>query len=172
MRNVSKLIVAACLATALSQPALAMCGYFQISAVVNNIPPTASTVVGAPDGPVSLQFKPPYTPAATSWSFGTTLPEGTSAYVTDICLQDKYVNYFSNPVPGRALGTRNSYLVIQGLWTGTSIQSCHFSSPLLVPPGFQFKGFISNGSPEAQNMIGLVLGYAYDSEECLAKFRQ
>lgn len=153
---------------------MGFCGYFQISASVANIPPTLSTVVGAVNGPVDLARLRTYTPRATSWAFGTQLPEDTYAYVTDIFIQDKYVNYFPGQ-PGaptnRALGTRSSYLVIPGLWTATSIQPGHFNSPLTVPPGFTFNGFLSNGSPEAQNMIALVLGYAWDSEECRLRFR-
>lgn len=147
------------------------CGYFQISGVANNVPPTLNSNPGTPGGPVDLANTPPYTPAATSWSFGTTLPEGTSAYVTGIYLQDKYVNYVlasqTSPTPR---GTRSSYLVVPGLWTATSHQPGGFQTPLRVPPGFTFNGLLFNHSPETQNMIGLITGYAFDSEECRAKF--
>jgi hypothetical protein len=172
--NFLKTIAAALILTALlTQSAFAgFCGYFQISASSSNVPPTLNNNTGTPGGPVSLNWLPPYTPGATSWSFGTTLPADTHAYVTDICLQDKYVNYFAtgqvSPTP---LGTRSSYLVVDGLWTGTSHQSCHFSSPLLVPPGFAFTARLFNHAPENQNMIGLILGYAYDSETCRLNFR-
>lgn len=168
-----KTITAALAVTALlTQPAFAWCGYFQISGSAGNVPPTININAGTPGGPVSLNNTSPYTPGATSWGFGTTLPADTHAYVTDICLQDKYVNYTvagqTSPTP---LGTRSSYLVVEGLWTAMSHQSCHFTSPITVPPGFTFSGFLMNHAPENQNMIGLVLGYVYDSDTCRDKFR-
>lgn len=156
---------------ALSSPANALCGYFQISGVAVNVPPTLTSAPGTPNSPVALDYTGPYTPAATSWSFGTMLPEGTSAYVTGIYLQDKNVNYLvAGQVSPTPLGTRSSYLVVPGLWTATSHQPGGFQSPLLVPPGFTFSGRLFNHSPEPQNMIGLITGYAFDSEECRANF--
>lgn len=159
-------------------PAEAWCQYFQISGVANGVPPTLTDQPGTPNSPAVLDYTPPYTPAATSWNFGTVLPSNTSAYVTGIYLQDKYVNYFPRPLtipptplPLTPFGTRSSYLVVPGLWTATSHQPGGFQSPLLVPPGFTFSGRLFNHSPEDQNMIGLITGYAFDSEECRSKFR-
>ena len=106
-----------------------------------------------------------------TWSWNTTLPSDTTLYVTDIIFQSKGVQ----PSSGQPVGsTRSSYLVINGLVTVAEHMGgqIHFNSPMIVPPGTTLSGGFINQSPESQNMIAILLGYAWDSETCRQAFRK
>lgn len=132
----------------------AWCGYINLSASYS-VPCCGTSV------PLSWTY--PYTPS--SWAFNTTIPPGTYVYVTDIIFVSKNVRH-------PYTGTRSSYLVLNSLVTVADHMGgqIHFNSPMVLPPGYSFGGAFINQSPEDQNMIAILTGYAWDSEECRAKF--
>jgi len=133
----------------------AWCGYINLSASYS-VPCCGSMV------PLSWTY--PYT--ASSWAFNTTIPPGTYVYVTDIIFQSKNVRHPNT-------GTRSSYLVLNSLITVADHMGgqVHLNAPLIVGPGYAFGGAFINQSPEVQNMVAIVTGYAWDSIDCRDKFK-
>lgn len=137
--------------------ASAWCGYISLSGIYYNVP--------ANGGTIPLAWTNVWT--IGSWSFNTTLPSDTHLYVTDIVFQSKNVQPDQN---GR---NKSSYLVLMNIITVAEHMGgqIHFNSPVVLPPNTTVVGYFINQSQEPQNMIALLTGYAWDSQECKDKFR-
>lgn len=155
-----------------------MNGYFMISGQAS-VPPTTCGDVGQPGGPTTLDGSSPWPygipGGGICQSWGYTLPNDTTLYVTDILFQTKYINISAGSSPSSNIiyGLRSSMLMIYGVHTVPDhCPHIHLRCPIIVPPGKKLSALCFNHDNDgsSQNMIGTMLGYCFDNPTDEAKF--
>lgn len=146
-------------------------------------PVTVSTSASVPalnNNSTSLNYRGPYGPAETTWSFPVVLADDQWMAIYSIHFSDKYLQ----PGPGVVYPPANTVLdpsawpLAGQPWRGRSnaviidsVDTIHsheanrvYGVPLRLPPGFTLTGRFSNNSTETQNMIVIITGWMYDGD--------